>query len=241
MLPWTRPTRIGLAGVRPLGDRGAATAPHRNADNDRQDEQQWSIGTQRPHSTQRRIRWPRGPCGLCVQDRTCRDCARRADRRDQHRHAVHAEQARELRDRQDAGLAVAEQDPREPGEEMRAAEFGRNPDDRRRHQRQRPVRNDDPAYDEREDRGKQREVGDERRVDEHGDPRREVAVHHHHPRDPVQRAGEVHDAGDQAEDEGAAERGSRQRDQQRRERDPAERGMTEFREAEGEEDARRGG
>jgi hypothetical protein len=105
----------------------------------------------------------------------------------------------------------------------------------------RPSRRHDLPDEEREDRGKQGEVQDERGVDERRDPRRQVAVHHHHAGDPVKRAGKVDDPRHQAEREGAAPRSPRQRHQQRRERDPAERGMTEFREAEGEEDARRGG
>jgi len=47
---------------------------------------------------------------------------------------------------------------------------------------------DDAPRDEGEDRGKERQVGDERAVDEHGDRRLQVAVKDHDPRDPIESA-----------------------------------------------------
>ena len=102
------------------------------------------------------------------------------------------------------------------------------------------MRDRETADDERKERGKKREVRNERRVHEHGDPRLQIAVAHHHARDPVQRPGEIDDARQQAERERAPRRRVGERDEQRRERDPRERRMAVFREAEREENARGG-
>ena len=84
---------------------------------------------------------------------------------------------------------------------MRPSELIRDPDERRRHERPRSDRMQQPLHDEREKSGKQREIGDEQSVDDHGHPRLEAAVHFHHERDPVQRAGEVDETGRQAQRE----------------------------------------
>jgi hypothetical protein len=82
---------------------------------------------------------------------------------------------------------------------MRAPELGRHPHRRRRGERARPVGENQPAHHDREHRREEREVGDERGVDEHRDPPLHAAVHRHDQGDPVERAGEVDDAGDQPE------------------------------------------
>src|SRR5581483_7572735 len=99
------------------------------------------------------------------------------------------------------------------------------------------VRDDQPPDDQRKERREQREIRDERRVDRDGHPRRDAAVDDHHARDPVERAGEIDDAGQQAEPERAAERAGAEREQERRERHPRDERMTELRKAEREQDA----
>src|SRR4029450_4332201 len=65
------------------------------------------------------------------------------------------------------------------------------------------------------------------------------AIHDHYPRDPVERAGEVHDAGDESQPAGAQRALTVDGDQEWCERDPAECGMTELRKADREEGARK--
>jgi len=103
------------------------------------------------------------------------------------------------------------------------------------------MHDDDAPHDEGEDGGEERQVGDERAVDEHGDPRLQVAVEDHDPRDPVERAGEVHDPRNETEREGSSQRSAGKRDEQWRERDPAEGRVTVLRKTQGEKDARRCG
>ena len=131
-------------------------------------------------------------------------------------------QARELRDGQHARLAVSEQHPRKPAEQVRATQLGGDPDERGRQQRSGSEPCDRVADDKREQRGEEREVRDEQGIDEHSHPRLQAAIHHHDARDPIERAREVHDAGRQAERECPPERATAERQQQRRERDPAE-------------------
>ncbi len=96
-----------------------------------------------------------------------------------------------------------------------------------------------PHHD-REQRRKEREVGDERAVENRGDPHRQTTVDTHHQRDPVQRAREVNHPGGQAEQECVTRAGGTgERHQERRERDPAEGGMSELRETERQKDAGR--
>ena len=87
----------------------------------------------------------------------------------------------------------------------------------------------------------QSEVGHQRHVDENRADPRHIAVHDHHSRDPIERAREVDDAGDEAEPAGAENALAGDGDQQRSERNPAECGMTELRKADGEEGARKQG
>ena len=69
----------------------------------------------------------------------------------------------------------------------------------------------DAPRDQREERRKQREIRNQPGVDQDGDPRLQAAVHGHHTRDPVERAGEVDDAGGEAEQKGAAKGRARER------------------------------
>ena len=92
-----------------------------------------------------------------------------------------------------------------------------------------------------EDGWEEREVRDERRVDEDGDPCLQIAVQHHHAGNPIERAAEVQDAGEETERERAAQRRSLEGDEKRGKRNPAKRRMAELRKAEREENSRRGG
>ena len=101
------------------------------------------------------------------------------------------------------------------------------------------VRGEQASHDHREDCREERQVRDQRGVHEHGDPRLKAAVDHHHARDPVERAGEIHAARDEPERKRAQHRARGcERDEERREGNPADRRVTEFREAEREERAR---
>jgi len=99
------------------------------------------------------------------------------------------------------------------------------------------VRDGNTPHHEGKDRWKEREVRDQRGVDEDGDPERDVAIRGHDPRNPIQGPGEVHDAGQEALQERAAQRHARERNQERRERDPAEGRMAVLRKADREQNA----
>ena len=95
--------------------------------------------------------------------------------------------------------------------------------------------------DERERRGKEREVGDQHRRRKDRERRRQPAERRHRLDEPVERAGEIDRAGQQAKQERASGRGSRRADDgddERRQRQPGARWMAEFREAEREQRAR---
>ena len=127
-----------------------------------------------------------------------RDRRGRAHAGHERRDAVDPEDAGELRDRQRGRLAVAEEDPGEAAEEMRPPELGRHPHQRRGHEHAGAVHDQQPPHHHREQRREQREIRDEQRVDEDRHPRLQAAVDHHHAGDPIQGAGEVHEAGRQA-------------------------------------------
>ena len=106
----------GVAAVRPRGHRGAMAAPGRN------DQDHGQRSGRRHEVTVANDRQERSMAPVHDRQRE-----RGADRRDQHRHAVDAEEARELGDRQDRRLAVPEQHPGKPGEDVRAPELGGDP------------------------------------------------------------------------------------------------------------------
>ena len=163
----------------------------------------------------------------------------------QQRDAVHPEEAGNLRDGQDDGLAVAEEHPGEAREQVGPTEFGGHPGRGRDEEAGRPEPRRDAVHHEREDRRVQRQVGGEQEHQQHGDRRGQVAELAHHRRGPVDGPDEVHEAGGEAEPEGAERcparprtlRAARQADQQGHERDPREGGMPEPREAESQQDA----
>jgi hypothetical protein len=103
-----------------------------------------------------------------------------------------------------------------------------------------PERLHQPTDNQGEERGKERQIRDERRIDEHRHNRVKRSVHHHHARDPIEGAGEVDDAGDESETERAGRRATIDGNQKRRERDPAEGGMAGAWKAEGQQHARDG-
>jgi hypothetical protein len=208
--------------ARPLACGHSATPPA----GDRQDNHQGARDRQVPDPT---------------LSRTCsRKRQRRAHGREQHRQAVHTEEARQLRDGQDRHLAVTEQHPRKAGD-VGSPQLRRHPHDRRRQQRNSSVRHHDAPHEQREERREQCEVRDQRAVDQNGDPRLQASVYGHHTRDPVERAGEVDDAGDEAEQKGAAKGCALEGDEQWRQRDPAERRVAELGETENEQRARHHG
>ena len=217
-----------IAGARPLAPGHAPAAPEGHCgDSNERDGDRHPPERRRPRDDQ-------------IRERGAHRC-------DEQRQTVDAEQARELRDRQHTRLAVSEQHPREAGKQIRAAELHCHPRERSREDRELPVPDHDPANERREQCRICALIRDQARVDQHGHPPLQVAVREHHGRHPVQGAGEVHGARHETQRERARERARAPRrsadvpgegDEERRQRDPAERRMTEFREAEDEEDAR---
>jgi hypothetical protein len=65
-------------------------------------------------------------------------------------------------------------------------------------------------------------------VNRHGQPRLQAPVNDHYGRDPVQRPREVHQAGEQPEKEGAADRAGAEERNERREGDPRRAGWPNF-------------
>ena len=129
-------------------------------------------------------------------------------RGDERRQAVDAGHARHLRDRQHLHLAVAERHPRKAAEERAAHELGGRPG--RRDQRQRPVAERGQARRGRGRgcRGIQRQVAGQEQHRERRHRQRQAAELRQHPAGPIQRAGEVDEAGPPPQQEGAPDRRS---------------------------------
>jgi hypothetical protein len=124
---------------------------------------------------------------------------------------------------------------------MRPSQLGGHPHERRCRKRAcTECGNAAPHHDGKQGR-KEGKVGDERRVENDGDPRRKTAVQGHDPSYPIQRPGKIDHARRQAEQEGPARRHTAacERDEERRERKPAECRMAEFRKTERQESAGR--
>ena len=165
-------------------------------------------------------------------------------RGDQRRQAVDADDAGELGDRQDRHLAVAERHPGEAGEKEAAAQFGRRPHGRRDQQRAHAELTAGVADDHGEDRWEEREIENQQAGEDDGQDVREAAEDDHHVDQPVERAPEIRDAGDPAEEERAerarpleAARDAAERDEQWEQGHPGERWMAELRETQRQEDA----
>ena len=226
------PDAYRVAGPRPFGARRATGAPDRNGDQHEKDRS-------------RRDQTVRQLPGRHRQSRA------RADRRDERRDAIHTRKARQLRHRKCRRLTVTEEHPREASEQVRSAKLGRHPHGRGCQQPAQTVRDEETRLDDREDRRKQRQVGDERDVDQHRGHGVQAAVDDHDTRDPVKCACEIHGAGRQSQAERTRQRRRRrgwdsgaavrcQRDKQRRQGDPAHRRMTKLRKAQRKKNARRG-
>src|SRR5262249_16655453 len=102
-------------------------------------------------------------------------------------------------------------------------------------------REEQPANDDSEQGGKEREIADEQCVDQDRHHHRESAVCRHHRRNPVEGEREVEKAGRETHAERAKEReltAADERGQQRRERDPTACRVTELGKTEGEQNAR---
>jgi hypothetical protein len=171
----------------------AGKARRTPSDDRRENERDCRDPPVRPPDARRSVRFNR-QSGAC-----------RAHRRDEPRHAVHADHARDLRNGKNRDLTVSEKDPWESAQQIRAANLGGHPHERRGEKRTRSIGHDQPTADDGENRGKQCQVRDEGTVDENGHGDVKIAVQDHHPSNPVQRPGEAHQAGRQPENEGPAE------------------------------------
>jgi hypothetical protein len=139
---------------------------------------------------------------------------RKADihERDKHREPVHAESAGELRDRQQCDHRVAERDPWEAAQDDAAEVFRRDP----HHGHETETADAEMPDEDRANRARDGNVGRhierQQRGDDHGHEHRQAAERRHGGAGPVNRAGEVDEAGDQAQRESAARRDARERD-----------------------------
>jgi hypothetical protein len=95
--------------------------------------------------------------------------------------------------------------------------------------------------DDRERRGKERQVGNQHTRDQRANHDALPAERRHRLRDPVQRAAEVHRTGDDPQGERAPAIRAGRRDDERCQGNPGECRLAEFRKAEGEQRAREKG
>ena len=209
MLPWIRPTLIGVPCVSVFD---ASRMPPQIDDGDDQPDRRGSRAAIR-----------RRP----VVDR--RDGEADVQQRDEQRESLHADDACQLRDRQERHHRVAERNPREAADQDAAQILHRDP-----HRRGEPESGDaEAANKHRRDRAEDRDVGRhverEQTRHQHRDDHRKPAEGRHRGAGPVDGTGIVNEAGDQTEREAAPRRRTAQRDQQRHERDEGDRGMAVFR------------
>ena len=124
---------------------------------------------------------------------------------------------------------------------MRPPELGGHPHDGCCHDERRTESRDEPPEQEGKKRGKEREISDQRRVDQDGHPHLQAAVDGHHVRDPVQSAGKIERPGREPEAECISQGATLESHEQRRQRDPGDSRMTKTWKAEGEQEPGAGG